>query len=98
MRPSNPCWAQAPKKCCSFTTILEDGGRIEINKKGHFYVHSNEDLQESRTLSWGKFGIEKAWELASARAVPAKKSKPAEPVETKEQKKPAEPVETEELG
>lgn len=60
----------SPKKnCCSFTVTGPNKGRVEVNKKGHFYVVTPLVTEEGRVVTWSKFpSIAAAWKAATDRA------------------------------
>jgi hypothetical protein len=46
----------SPKKGCgSFTMMGPEGGRVEVNKRGHFYVTSTHTT-EACMVTWKKHG------------------------------------------
>jgi hypothetical protein len=46
----------SPKKGCgSFTMTGPDGGKVEVNKRGHFYV-TTPDVSTKRMINWKVFG------------------------------------------
>ena len=60
----------SPKQnCCSFTVTGPNKGRVEVNKKGHFYVVTPLVTEEGRVVTWSKFpSIAAAWKAATDRA------------------------------
>ena len=59
--------------CKSFTVILKNNGKVQVNLRKHFYVLTKKDgLDGHRMVSWDKMGgFEAAWREAIKLAKPA---------------------------
>ena len=58
--------------CGSYTVVLKNGGKVQINKRKHFYILTKKSgIEGKRMVSWIKMGgIETAWKEAVKIAKP----------------------------